>query len=190
MNHRHSVDRDPVSLRRTQGDLLMVEPEGFRRYVAHLVLWIGIAIVAFSGLSRIRRLHQDNALIANGQMSLLPGGHFLETYYKTIFIGSSGLDARAGRHHAVQLIRDGDADRARQDRDLDHLRLCHRLFSLSVPDADLLDHLHHADAAGRGAHLSDLQDRRRFAFARQLRRPFAAADCVGHSNPFVPAVSS
>ncbi|WP_420131980.1 sn-glycerol-3-phosphate ABC transporter permease UgpE, partial [Rhodopseudomonas sp.] len=33
---------------------------------------------------------QDNATIANGQMSLWPGGHFLETYYKTLFVGTSG----------------------------------------------------------------------------------------------------
>ena len=33
---------------------------------------------------------QDNAAIANGQMSLLPGSHFLETYYRTIFVGTSG----------------------------------------------------------------------------------------------------
>ena len=68
----------------------MVEPEGLRRYVAHLVLWIGIAIVAFPVYLAFVASTQDNALIANGQMSLLPGGHFLETYYKTIFVGSSG----------------------------------------------------------------------------------------------------
>ena len=68
----------------------MVEPEGIRRYVAHLVLWIGIAIVAFPVYLAFVASTQDNALIANGQMSLLPGGHFLETYYKTIFVGSSG----------------------------------------------------------------------------------------------------
>ena len=68
----------------------MVEQEGFRRYVAHFILWIGIAIVAFPVYIAIVASTQDNALIANGQMSLLPGGHFFEVYYQTIFVGTSG----------------------------------------------------------------------------------------------------
>src|SRR6202040_128449 len=89
-DHRHPVDRGPVPFRRTQGHLLMVEHEGIRRYVAHAILWIGIAIVAFPVYLAFIASTQDNALIANGQMSLLPGGHFLETYYQTIFVGTSG----------------------------------------------------------------------------------------------------
>jgi sn-glycerol 3-phosphate transport system permease protein len=68
----------------------MVEEQGIRRYVAHLILWIGIAIVAFPVYLAIIASTQESATIANGQMSLLPGGHFFETYYKTIFIGTSG----------------------------------------------------------------------------------------------------
>lgn len=68
----------------------MVEHQGIRRYVAHLILWIGIAIVAFPVYLAIVASTQEASLIANGQMSLLPGGHFLETYYKTLFIGTSG----------------------------------------------------------------------------------------------------
>lgn len=68
----------------------MVENEGLQRYVAHAILWIGIAIVAFPVYLAFVASTQDNAAIANGQMSLLPGGHFLETYYKTLFVGSSG----------------------------------------------------------------------------------------------------
>ncbi|WP_458759016.1 sn-glycerol-3-phosphate ABC transporter permease UgpE [Afipia sp. TerB] len=68
----------------------MVEREGIRRYVAHAVLWIGIAIVAFPVYLAFVASTQDNAVIANGQMSLWPGPHFLETYYRTIFIGTSG----------------------------------------------------------------------------------------------------
>jgi len=68
----------------------MVERQGIRRYVAHLILWIGIAIVAFPVYLAIVASTQEASLIANGQMSLLPGGHFLENYYKTIFIGTSG----------------------------------------------------------------------------------------------------
>ncbi|MBN8984328.1 MAG: sn-glycerol-3-phosphate ABC transporter permease UgpE [Rhizobiales bacterium] len=67
----------------------MVENEGLRRYVAHAILWIGIAIVAFPVYLAFVASTQDNAAIANGHMSLLPGGHFIETYYKTLFVGSS-----------------------------------------------------------------------------------------------------
>jgi sn-glycerol 3-phosphate transport system permease protein len=68
----------------------MVEREGIRRYVAHLILWIGIAIVAFPVYLAIVASTQEAVQIANGQMSLLPGGHFLENYGKTIFVGTSG----------------------------------------------------------------------------------------------------
>ncbi len=68
----------------------MVENEGIRRYVAHVILWVGIAVVAFPVYLAFVASTQDNALIANGQMSLLPGGHFLETYYRTIFVGTTG----------------------------------------------------------------------------------------------------
>jgi sn-glycerol 3-phosphate transport system permease protein len=68
----------------------MVEEEGFRRNIAHIILWIGIAVVAFPVYIAFVASTQDNALIANGQMSLLPGGHFFEVYYQTIFVGTSG----------------------------------------------------------------------------------------------------
>jgi sn-glycerol 3-phosphate transport system permease protein len=68
----------------------MVEHRRFGNLVPHLVLWIGVAIVAFPVYLAFVASTQDNASIANGQMSLLPGGHFLETYYRTIFVGSSG----------------------------------------------------------------------------------------------------
>jgi sn-glycerol 3-phosphate transport system permease protein len=68
----------------------MVEEQGVRRFIAHLILWIGIAIVAFPVYLAIVASTQEASLIANGQMSLLPGGHFLENYYRTIFVGTSG----------------------------------------------------------------------------------------------------
>jgi ABC-type glycerol-3-phosphate transport system permease component len=45
----------------------------------------------------------------------------------------------------------------RQDRDLAAVGVCHRLLPLPVPHVLLLGHLHHADAAGGGAHPADLQ---------------------------------
>lgn len=68
----------------------MVEQVGIRRLVAHLVLWIGIAIVAFPVYLAIVASTQDNAAIANGQMSLLPGSHFIDNYARTLFFGTKG----------------------------------------------------------------------------------------------------
>jgi sn-glycerol 3-phosphate transport system permease protein len=68
----------------------MVENQGIRRLVAHFILWIGIAIVAFPVYLAFVASTQVAASIANGQMSLLPGSHFIENYTKTIFVGTSG----------------------------------------------------------------------------------------------------
>lgn len=68
----------------------MVEKQGIRGLVAHLILWIGIGIVAFPVYLAFVASTQDNAAIANGQMSLLPGSHFIDNYYRTIFVGTSG----------------------------------------------------------------------------------------------------
>ena len=68
----------------------MVEAQGIRRVVAHLILWLGIAIVAFPVYLAFVASTQDAASIANGRMSLLPGGHFIANYTRTLFVGTSG----------------------------------------------------------------------------------------------------
>jgi sn-glycerol 3-phosphate transport system permease protein len=68
----------------------MVERHRFGNLLPHLILWIGIAIVAFPVYFAFVASTQDNASIANGQMSLIPGPHLLENYYRTIFLGSTG----------------------------------------------------------------------------------------------------
>jgi sn-glycerol 3-phosphate transport system permease protein len=67
----------------------MVERKGIGNIVPHLILWLGIAVVAFPVYLAFVASTQEAHLIANGQMSLLPGGKFLENYYRTIFIGTS-----------------------------------------------------------------------------------------------------
>ncbi|MGE0751534.1 MAG: sn-glycerol-3-phosphate ABC transporter permease UgpE [Variibacter sp.] len=67
----------------------MVEQNRFGNLVPHLVLWIGIAIVAFPVYLAFVASTHDQAVIANGQMPLLPGPHFFENYYRTIFVGTS-----------------------------------------------------------------------------------------------------
>jgi len=68
----------------------MVEHRKFGNLLPHLILWAGVLIVAFPVYIAFVASTQNNATIANGQMSLLPGGHFLETYTKTLFVGTSG----------------------------------------------------------------------------------------------------
>ena len=68
----------------------MVENRPFGNILPHLILWIGIAIVAFPVyLAFVGSTHEAH-IIANGQMPLTPGDKFLENYYRTIFIGTSG----------------------------------------------------------------------------------------------------
>jgi sn-glycerol 3-phosphate transport system permease protein len=68
----------------------MVERRRFGNLIPHLILWAGIALVAFPVYLAFVASTQDNAVIANGQMSLWPGDRFLETYYRTLFVGTSG----------------------------------------------------------------------------------------------------
>lgn len=68
----------------------MVEHRRFGNLLPHAILWAGVLIVAFPVYLAFVASTQDNATIANGQMSLLPGGHFLDTYYQTLFVGTSG----------------------------------------------------------------------------------------------------
>lgn len=68
----------------------MVEHRRFGNLLPHAVLIVGVLIVAFPVYLAFVASTQDNATIANGQMSLWPGGHFLETYYQTLFVGTSG----------------------------------------------------------------------------------------------------
>jgi sn-glycerol 3-phosphate transport system permease protein len=166
----------------------MVEHRGLSRVIRLFrLLTLGVAIVAFPVyLCFVASTHPQD--IANGQMPLTPGPLFFETYYKTLFIGSSRHHARAGGDDAAQQLHHGFRDRARQNRDLDHLRLRGRLFQISVPHGGVLADLHHADAAGRGAHLPDLQDRGRPEPARQLRGPHDPADRIGHRDAVLPPV--
>jgi len=68
----------------------MVERRRFGNILPHLILWIGIAIVAFPVYFAFVASTQDNVLIANGQMPLIPGSRALDNYYRTIFIGTTG----------------------------------------------------------------------------------------------------
>lgn len=68
----------------------MVEQRRFANILPHLILWLGIAILAFPVYVCFIGSTHEQTLIANGKMPLAPGNLFFETYYKTIFIGTSG----------------------------------------------------------------------------------------------------
>jgi sn-glycerol 3-phosphate transport system permease protein len=67
----------------------MVERRPYRNIVPHLILWLGIAIVAFPVYMAFIASTHEPTIIANGQMPLWPGGQFFENYYRTIFVGAS-----------------------------------------------------------------------------------------------------
>jgi sn-glycerol 3-phosphate transport system permease protein len=67
----------------------MVENRRFWNLLPHVVLWIGIAIVAFPVYLAFVGSTHEPTIIANGQMPLMPGAKVFENYYRTIFVGTS-----------------------------------------------------------------------------------------------------
>ena len=68
----------------------MVERRRFGDLIPHLVLLLGVAIVAFPVYLCFVGSTHEQSVIANGQMPITPGSLFWQTYYKTIFVGTSG----------------------------------------------------------------------------------------------------
>ena len=109
----------------------MVERRRLGDLIPHIVLLIGVAIVAFPVYLCFVGSTHPQAVIANGQMPVTPGPLFFETYYKTLFVGTSGTTREPVEHHAAQQLHHGDRHRRRQDRHLDHLLLRRRLLQAS-----------------------------------------------------------
>jgi sn-glycerol 3-phosphate transport system permease protein len=68
----------------------MVERRRFGNLLAYLVLSIGVFIVAFPVYLCFVGSTHPQTLVSNGEMPLTPGPLFFSTYYKTLFIGTSG----------------------------------------------------------------------------------------------------
>jgi sn-glycerol 3-phosphate transport system permease protein len=66
----------------------MVEHRRFGNLLPHLMLLLGVAIVAFPIYMAIVASTHDNAVIANGEMPLTFGSHGLENYAKTLLSGT------------------------------------------------------------------------------------------------------
>jgi sn-glycerol 3-phosphate transport system permease protein len=67
----------------------MVENRAFGNIIAHLILWLGIATVAFPVYLTFVASTHEARVIANGQMPLEFGSQFIENYEKTLFHGST-----------------------------------------------------------------------------------------------------
>ena len=68
----------------------MVERRRFGDLFAHLILGLGVAIVAFPVYLCLIGSTHEQTVIANGQMPITPGRLFVTTYYKAMFYGTSG----------------------------------------------------------------------------------------------------
>ena len=67
----------------------MVERRRFGDLIPHLILLLGVGIVAFPVYLCFVGSTHEQSVIANGQMPITPGPLFWETYHQTIFVGSS-----------------------------------------------------------------------------------------------------
>jgi sn-glycerol 3-phosphate transport system permease protein len=67
----------------------MVENRRFGNLFPHLVLIVGIAVVAFPVYLAFVASTHDAGTIANGQMPPVPGPYLVENYTRAVFIGTS-----------------------------------------------------------------------------------------------------
>jgi sn-glycerol 3-phosphate transport system permease protein len=67
----------------------MIERQRLGNILPHLVLAIGVAIVAFPVYLCFVGSTHEQSVIANGQMPLTPGPLLWETYHRAIFVGTS-----------------------------------------------------------------------------------------------------
>jgi sn-glycerol 3-phosphate transport system permease protein len=68
----------------------MVEQRRFGDLIPHLILLAGVAVLAFPVYVCFVGSTLPQDIIANGQMTLTPGPLFFETYWRTLFVGTSG----------------------------------------------------------------------------------------------------
>ena len=68
----------------------MVEKRPLGNLFAYLALGLGVLVVVFPVYLCFVGSTHEQAVIANGQMPLTPGPLFFETYYKALFVGTSG----------------------------------------------------------------------------------------------------
>jgi sn-glycerol 3-phosphate transport system permease protein len=67
----------------------MVQRTSLLDFVPHLILILGIFVLAFPVYVAFVASTWDAATISNGTMPLYPGPHFFENYYRLLFVGTS-----------------------------------------------------------------------------------------------------
>ena len=67
----------------------MVHKKSALDFLPHLILLLGILVLAFPVYVAFIASTWDAATISNGTMPLWPGPHFLDNYYRAIFVGTS-----------------------------------------------------------------------------------------------------
>jgi sn-glycerol 3-phosphate transport system permease protein len=69
----------------------MVEHRPFATFLAHAILWLGVAVVAFPVYLTLIASTHDPADIVNGTMGLLPGGMGVQHYVDALFTGTKQI---------------------------------------------------------------------------------------------------
>jgi hypothetical protein len=168
----------------------MVENRPLLTFLTHLILVLGVALVALPLYVAFVASTLTPEAGAGGADHAHPG----RPDAGELFAGAdprlgAGV-VRAGKPDDVQQPGLRTGHRRRQDRDLADLGVRDRLFPLSAAGLFLLDDLRHADAARGSADPADLQGDRRSRHDQHLRRADAAADCFGDRRHSCSASSS
>jgi sn-glycerol 3-phosphate transport system permease protein len=124
----------------------MIERRPGLNLLSHLVLVLGVVIVAFPlYLTLIASTQSAEQIAQSTPMSLMPGGHMIETYKTALFGGTTSAGSKipaAAPMMWVSLI----------SALVIAVGVCHRVFPLSISQSDVLDDFCHPDAACGSAH--------------------------------------
>ena len=82
----------------------MVENRPLSRLLAHLVLIIGVIVVAFPVYYTVVASTQDSKPIANGEVSLLPGTKLIDNYAQALGAGVAATGAQPVDHMLLNTL--------------------------------------------------------------------------------------
>ena len=126
----------------------MIERRPVITIICHLVLLLGVAIIAFPIWITFVASTHDAVRMVQVPLPLLPGDQFFINLKATLSKGTYRHRNTAGWYHDVQQFNHGDDDRRWENRHFTVIRVCHRLFSLPFPHGVFLDDFHHPHVAG------------------------------------------
>jgi len=82
----------------------MVEHRPWNDIIAHAILTLGVFLVAFPVYLALIASTHDAATVIGGNMPLSPGGHALENYYRTVFVGGSRYSREPVSHLLINSL--------------------------------------------------------------------------------------